>query len=99
MKIVTANRLADGEVVWLGAGDRWVDQCRFARIFRDNEDITVSVARTASQAVVELYAIDVTNERGFPVPVRLRERIRASGPTVRSELGKQARDVLSARAA
>lgn len=98
MKIVTANRLADGEVVWLGAGGRWVDQCRCARIFGADDDVTAAVARAAG-AVVEPYAIDVTAERGYPVPVRLRERIRASGPTIRNDLGKQASDALQERAA
>jgi hypothetical protein len=40
--------------------------------------------------VVDPYLIEVTREGAVPRPVRLREAIRARGPTVRPDLGKQA---------
>ncbi len=41
--------------------------------------------------MVDVKLIDVDLVDGAIVPVRLRERIRAAGPTNRTDLGKQAR--------
>ncbi|MCW2306761.1 DUF2849 domain-containing protein [Rhodobium gokarnense] len=92
MKSITANRLNDGEAVWLDARGAWVTDARRAAVFR-SDDEAVAMLETVSRqgdVVVEPYAIDVTVEAGAMVPVRLRERIRAKGPTVRSDLGPQA---------
>ena len=53
------------------------------------------VLETAQQAernqeVVDPQLIEVTIEGGVPVPVKRREAIRAKGPTIRPDLGKQA---------
>lgn len=98
-KIITANRLCDGEVVWLGAGNRWVELCGNARMLGAGEDADTLIAMAPRADVVEAYAIDVAVEQGVPVPVRFRERIRAAGPTIHAHLGKQARPDLAARAA
>ena len=44
----------------------------------------------ADNEVVDVDLIDVEVVDGVIVPVRLRERIRAAGPTIRDDLGKQA---------
>jgi hypothetical protein len=41
--------------------------------------------------VVDVNLIDVEIVDGSVRPLRLRERIRAAGPTTRNDLGKQAR--------
>jgi hypothetical protein len=41
--------------------------------------------------VLDVDIIDVELVDGAIVPIRLRERIRAAGPTNRADLGKQAR--------
>ena len=56
--------------------------CFFGRTAHDNNE------------VVDVNLIDVELIDGVPVPIRLRERIRAAGPTNRSDLGKQARPEL-----
>lgn len=95
MKVVTANRLIDGEVVWLGAGDAWVDQIAAARVLYSKEDVAAALAAGQASAdrreVVDVYEIDVSGEDGKLVPVRLREQIRAKGPTTHPGLGKQAK--------
>jgi hypothetical protein len=40
--------------------------------------------------VVGPYLFDVRLEDGLAVPVKVREAIRAAGPTIRPDLGKQA---------
>ena len=58
-----------------------------ARVLEDGPDLDGAVAlakaQTDARVVLEAYPIDVTVTDGVPVPVRLRERIRAErGPTV-----------------
>lgn len=93
MKVIAANRLTDGETVWLGAHESWVEAIDEALSFDDDllEDaVAIAQASVARRLVVEPEPVDVTFEDGRTIPVRLRERIRAAGPTVRTDLGKQA---------
>lgn len=93
-KIVTANSLRIGEVVYLddkGGWSPWVDEARVSRTESDAEEM-IGLAKKAHDAaiVVEPYLIDVTVDGGTVKPVRWREQIRASGPPVHPALGKQA---------
>ena len=94
LQIVTANRLTDGDVVWLGTGGQWVETVEAAQCF-DSVKTVAKALELAAQAVsnrlvVEPYEIDVTRAAGRIVPVKLREKIRSQGPTFRTDLGKQA---------
>lgn len=100
MKALTANRLIDGEVVWLGRSGTWVETLAAARLLETPEAIAEAEAAgaeaEAARLIVEPYLIDLVREEGEIVPVRFREKIRARGPTVRQDLGKQARREVSA---
>ena len=92
-KIVTANRLNDGLVVYLnGAG--WSERIEDARIAGDDAAADGLLAEAEGQGqeirVIEPYLIEVALEGAAPRPVSYREAIRAQGPTVRLDLGKQA---------
>ena len=92
-KIVTANRLDDGLVVYLnGAG--WSERIEDARIAGDDAAADGLLARAEGPGqeirVIGPYLIEVTREGAAPRPVSNREAIRAQGPTVRPDLGKQA---------
>jgi len=95
MKVLTANRLIDGEAVWYAPDHRWSETIRGAEIARDKEHEekleAVGKASFAANQVVDVEIIDVELIDGEIVPNRLRERIRAAGPTNRLDLGKQAR--------
>jgi hypothetical protein len=84
-KAVTANRLDDGRVVFLGP-DGWVSTVAEARLLADGPELDEANAWAKSQhdarIVVEPYPIDIEVRDGVPVPARIRERIRAEGPTV-----------------
>ncbi len=90
----TANRLSDGEVVWLGANGKWVEavEASLALTSVEDRDVAEAVAQKADadNYVVEPYAIDVSVDGGVVTPTKFRERIRATGPTIRLDLGKQA---------
>jgi hypothetical protein len=86
MKIITANRLTDGIVVYL-TGNGWVDGIGSAAVLNAPDAIEAGLASAkraiANREVVDVAAIDVTlDDNRSPVPVKLRERIRAFGPTV-----------------
>lgn len=90
-KILTANRLDDGLVVYLGQAG-WTAEIDVARRAHD-DDTAASLDYQGRQAaarneVTDPYLIDLDDEDD--TPVRWRESIRAHGPTVRRDLGYQA---------
>lgn len=91
---ITANRLRDGVVVFLGAGGAWVESFAEAALLTEAEATTALAAAKAQaerdQFGVDLYAFEVETENGAALPVKMRERIRTLGPSVRLDLGKQA---------
>jgi hypothetical protein len=98
MKILTANRLIDGEAVWYGIDHSWSETIIGAELARDKaaEERLQAIGKAAYLAnqVLDVELIDVDIIGGDIVPVRLRERIRAAGPTNRNDLGKQARPAI-----
>lgn len=97
MKVITANRLLNGDVVWLGENESWVERVTLAKVFEGKEAVAsgleIGTAAEKNQEVVGVYEMDVTVEGGVISPVRLREKIRATGPTTHLEFGKQAQAV------
>jgi hypothetical protein len=91
MKALTANRLADGEVVFLSHG-QWVERFAEADLFEDDAAALAAEAhaKTLVTLLVEPYLIDVAPVEGGVAPVSYRERLRALGPTNRHDHGKQA---------
>jgi Protein of unknown function (DUF2849) len=92
--IVTANRLRDGQVVWLAPEGRWTEDIAAAEIF-DNGVIEEAIGRARifeeQRVVLDVYGIELDSAHPCPVPVTERERIRAAGPSVRPDLGQQAK--------
>jgi Protein of unknown function (DUF2849) len=93
MKVLTANRLTDGEAVWYSAAGTWSLTIEGSEIAHDKaaEERLEAIGKAAflNNEVVDVSLIDVVVD-GAIRPVRLRERIRAAGPTNRTDLGKQA---------
>jgi hypothetical protein len=94
MKVMTANRLADGEAVWLAADHSWcgtIDGAEVAQTPQMEEKLMrAGTAAFLKDEVVDVNLINVEIVDGRIVPTRLREKIRAAGPTNRLDLGKQA---------
>ena len=89
---LTANRLDTGDVVFLGAHG-WTPFLAEAEITADATSLADLERRAKADTatrVVEPYAIEVADEAGSPVPVKLRERLRTLGPSIRTDLGYQA---------
>ena len=83
--MITANRLADGRVVWRADDGRWVDRAQDACILSGDalsEALAGAIQDERRQLVVGAYATDVMAGSLAPVPALLRERIRADGPSI-----------------
>lgn len=92
-QVLTANRLRDGDVVYW-RGDGWQESLAKAQIFPGKTAAQPALkeaeADVVSRLVVNPYLFEVRVEGGKVRPIKEREIIRAAGPTVRPDLGKQA---------
>jgi hypothetical protein len=92
-KIFNANDILNGRVVYLAADGSWSERIADAAIVQSADDETrfqaMADAAFEARRVVDAYAIDVAIEDGRIRPLVYRERIRAEGPSVRLDLGKQ----------
>lgn len=91
MKALTANRLADGEVVFWRHGE-WCERFGEAELFEDAATAEAAEAHAKMQItqLVDPYLIDVAAVDGGVAPISYRERLRALGPTNKPDHGKQA---------
>jgi hypothetical protein len=93
LQVLTANQLRDGEVVYWRGG-AWVGDLAEAELFADEgtaKRALDSAARfVTGRIVVNPYLFAVRAEADGLHPIEERERIRAAGPTIRRDLGKQA---------
>jgi hypothetical protein len=92
-QVISANRLGDGIVVYLTAENSWSELISGSVIAMD-EATADALLREAKQAeenrlVVDPYLIDVAEVDGEVRPIKYREFIRATGPSVRPDLSKQ----------
>ena len=85
-KVLTANRLTDGVSVWLNAAGGWATSLQEALVARHAEAFAAleEIGRKAyaDNKVVDVNLIEVQETDGILWPLRLRERIRAQGPTM-----------------
>ncbi len=94
MKIVSANRLLDGIVVYLTAQDTWSEDVTQAAIAESDEEVK-RLEGLADQAVADNLVVGpvvgaINRDGAKVIPIRNMERIRSLGPTIRPDLGKQA---------
>ena len=83
--MLTANRLSDGAVVYLGYGGGWSGEIQNGQLVAADktEELEAEGQRAAAaNIIVASYVIEVEGTEGNYTPVRRREQIRAFGPTV-----------------
>ncbi len=86
LKIATANRLCDGRVVYLGDDGAWSPRIDRGRVVHGEAvEAELLAAAGAAADVVEAYLIELSDRTQ---PLRLRERIRAAGPSVQVALNR-----------
>ena len=90
-KILTANNLMDGSTVYYTASGTWSPHAADSLVASSSESIDkLSKAATdalAANLVISEEIVDIDPGDGVQ-PHRLRELIRATGPTVRRDLNK-----------
>ena len=86
ISVLTANRLDDGIVVFLDFEGAWNENIAEAVVARDPDEARALEDRGAYDAahnlVVEPYLVEVREEAGRLIPIRTRERVRVSGPSI-----------------
>lgn len=91
--MLTANRLRDGDVLYRKGG-AWVLALADGDVYPDQAAADAALAAAQAETVrnefVAPYLFEVRDVNGVITPVKEREIIRAAGPTVRADLGKQA---------
>ena len=85
-KVLTANMLTDGVVVYWAAGGAWTELLTEARFLTDESEQTrlLNIAEQDVERliIVDPYLMDAVNGPDGPAPMSQRERIRATGPTI-----------------
>ncbi len=86
LKVVSANRLADGVVVYAGQDGAWSERLNDARAFASQEEaesgLALAQADAARNLIVDPFLVEVTRNASGLRPASLREAIRAHGPTI-----------------
>jgi Protein of unknown function (DUF2849) len=85
-KVISANRLDDGIVVYAGRDGSWSERLSHAKIFASKAEAEAGLLVAQNDAkqnlVVEPVAVEVTEDASGLRAVTLREAIRARGPTI-----------------
>jgi nucleotide-binding universal stress UspA family protein len=93
-QILTANRLRDGIAVFLTRSGEWSEAIDDAVLALEPEAAAALEQRAklaeAACIVTGSYLVDAERRGGHVRASHIRERMRALGPTVRPDLGKQA---------
>ncbi len=82
-KVITANALLEGDVIYLTEDDLWTRNLAEAAILTDEADaeLRLLVAQARAAEVVGAYLADVTASGGAPAPTHFREEFRRTGPS------------------
>jgi hypothetical protein len=84
MEILTGNELMSGATVYLDRDGNWVEELQQARVFLKEEAEARDAAVAATKKTMRINSLEietVTLRDGVIHPDRIRERIRAEGPT------------------
>ncbi len=90
-KVVTANRLREGDVVYLTADDRWTLVHNEAELIEDeaHAQLRLLLANSQGRLIVGAYLADAKPGPNGPEPTHFREEFRTRGPS-NYHHGKQA---------
>ncbi|MBU3001460.1 DUF2849 domain-containing protein [Roseovarius nubinhibens] len=82
-KIITANALLEGDVVYLTADDRWSRQIAEAELLTDEAHAQMRLLGAEAQTgtVVGVYLADAKPGETGPEPTHFREEFRRTGPS------------------
>lgn len=84
MEILTGNELLSGATVYLDRNGNWVEDLQQARLFGKDDAEARDTAIAATKATMRICSLEIETVQlrdGVIHPDRIRERIRAEGPT------------------
>lgn len=84
MEILTGNELLSGATVYLDRNGNWVEDLQQARLFGKDDAEARDTAIAATKATMRICSLEIETVQlrdGVIYPDRIRERIRAEGPT------------------
>ena len=84
-KVLTANALLEGDVVYLDADGQWTRIATDALLIKEEADAELHLldAEARAHEVVGPYLADASSGMAGPAPNTRRERVRAAGPSPR----------------
>jgi hypothetical protein len=80
--LISANRLSDGLVVFYTAEGTWSEAVSDAVLYDEENPPQLAVAAKDVLEIVGAYTVEVEQSENGLRPLRVRERIRLSGPTI-----------------
>ncbi|MEP5153618.1 DUF2849 domain-containing protein [Planktotalea sp.] len=82
-KVITANALLEGDVIYLTKDDTWTRNLSEAVLLTDEADAQVRLLQAEAQTgvVVGAYLADMQDGPNGPEPVHFREAFRRKGPS------------------
>ncbi|KAE9629746.1 DUF2849 domain-containing protein [Parasedimentitalea maritima] len=82
-KVITANHLIEGDVIYLTAADTWSRDLAAAELITDEAHAQLRLLDAQSQpaTVVGAYLADATSGTNGPEPTHFREEFRRTGPS------------------
>lgn len=91
VKLLTGNALLGGEVIWWD-GKGWTTDIAAAAPLDAAAGEALRAREAAAERVNDLQLVDAEEVGGRLRPVKIRERIRGFGPTIRPDLVPAGRD-------
>ena len=84
--VLTANRLSDGIAVWYGANGTWSESIQESEVSKDAARVAeleaIGKKAFADNQVLDVNMVEVAVAAGVITPLRMREKIRAAGPSI-----------------
>lgn len=82
-KVVTANHLLDGDVIYLDANEGWTRNLADAELFEDEKRAhdKLRLAARRLHEVAGVYLADAVRGKNGPKPIHFREEFRSIGPS------------------
>lgn len=82
-KVITANALLEGDVIYLTADDLWSRHLAEAEVLTDeaHAQIRLLEAQRRVEETVGVYLADVAPDEAGPQPTHFREEFRRTGPS------------------
>ena len=82
-KVITANRLLEGDAVWLTVDNQWTPLMAEAELIEDeaHADLRLLEAQKMANVIVGAYLVDAKSGPNGPEPIHFREEFRTRGPS------------------